>query len=271
MGVETASQLYIASEQRLVAPEIVNGHLPSVESDVWELGATIKYLVGTSKVSDELNDLLGRMMNTNERERITILDALTHRWFNNDSNEINSIAADYTLKSQVKTHKEILNLINTMASRGKDLNVNELRLFMQSIDAEGTGEISFLLFMNYALEKDSAVLNEIKSTEFIVNYNDILSSCMALIQFIRQERRAELFAKLSKRGPTMSKEATQRLLEAIGQVAYVATEEDFESFIQGHQVHPRAECDLTYGEFMRVANYLDIEVIEDLLVEDSLL
>jgi serine/threonine protein kinase len=185
----------IASDKFFIAPEIINGYAPSSETDAWELAATIKYLIGTTKISTELQDLLNKMMHPNDKERITMKKALAHVWFSSTlRGSSNNITFGYINKNKVRINKAVLSLVNAMAIRGKTLNTNEFRNTMQIMDQRYTGEIAFSLFVTYTIDKESLVINAPDvGGEFLVNYNDILCSCMSLAQFISFERRSELF------------------------------------------------------------------------------
>eukprot|EP00826_Nyctotherus_ovalis_P013130 TRINITY_DN13509_c0_g2_i1.p1 TRINITY_DN13509_c0_g2~~TRINITY_DN13509_c0_g2_i1.p1 ORF type:complete len:452 (-),score=59.18 TRINITY_DN13509_c0_g2_i1:92-1447(-) len=263
MEVETATQLYIGAERSLVAPEVAGGYLPSAESDVWELGATVKWLVGASKVSSELKMLLGMMMKDNEKERITMANALAHKWFTSNPKE--RITINETAKTQFAINKAVLSLANKMTSKANQLrtakDINKLRAKIHSFDIMNTQKVPFSLL---AKQVDEQVMKGVE--EFEVNYNDVLGWSMALVQFVVQERCAELFTRLSEYSSTISKDSVRALLRAIGQEeVYAETEESLESFIGISQTHPRAKFELTYCEFMKVVRFLDLDVTEDLL------
>jgi len=269
MGVETVAQLFIASDQKLVAPEIRNGYLPSIKSDVWELGATIKYLLDTTRISSELEDLLNKMTKKDEKERITILQALAHEWFKGALNEPSKrITYNSEAESQLRTSRIILNVVNLMANKVKELNVNELRFFMKLMDEGDIGLIDFSIFMTYMVEKKLLEQNTFSiENDFLVNYTDLLCSVMALGQFIKQERCIELFGQLAEGSLTVTKEAIRGLLISSGLEVYVNSEDNIESFIQGHQIDHRSEYDLTYHEFMMLIRYLDLEITEYILID----
>eukprot|EP00826_Nyctotherus_ovalis_P036642 TRINITY_DN326_c0_g2_i1.p1 TRINITY_DN326_c0_g2~~TRINITY_DN326_c0_g2_i1.p1 ORF type:complete len:244 (+),score=33.23 TRINITY_DN326_c0_g2_i1:163-894(+) len=184
----------------------------------------------------------------------------------------NVIVESNLMTSQLKANAEILKLINHMAGNAKSVNINELRALLQSTDAENTGETIFSVLLSYVVDKQSMVMTAFDvEGEFIVNYNDVLCSSMALHQFVVHERRAELFSQISKQTPIIKKEDIKRLLVIIGQGVYTETDDDLTGFIQGHHINSRSEPNLTFREFVAMARNLNLEVTEDLLLNKELI
>ena len=258
LGTETKSQLYISSNENFIAPEVLNGNPPTKASDVWELGATLKFLAGKSNHSSQLNELIDKMMADNEKDRINITAAINHEWFTKSKKVLNQIQILVSKKVRrvYEQDKAVRNLVNILSQDELEFNGDEMRSLLQTLDIHNSGTISLLEYATY-VQNNELLLNAPNSRNIIVNYNEILCSTMAILQFIKYEKLAELFGQLGKKSDTIKEDSVKKWLYEIKQKEYINNDENVKRFIRENQTKTKEDLSLTFIEFVKAAAYLE--------------
>ena len=216
-----------------MAPEMTEGHF-YYESDIWSIGI-ILYLMVTGnyafkaknkkklyekiregkydiekldeiKCSEELKDLIKKILVVNYKKRLSIQNILEHPFFkiknkHNKEHKLDKEILDSLREFNNKNlfQKEILFI---MAKVSKEDEIQKLREAFEIIDKDKTGEIKYseipLIFEKVGIKPNKGEIDNIwDSLDFhqdgIINYTEFLAATISSINFDKEEKLWNVF------------------------------------------------------------------------------
>ena len=216
-----------------MAPEMTEGHF-YYESDIWSIGI-ILYLMVTGnyafkaknkkklyekiregkydaeklneiKCSEELKDLIKKILVVTYKKRLSIQNILEHPFFkiknkHNKEHKLDKEILDSLREFNNKNlfQKEILFM---MAKISKESEIQKLREAFEVIDKDRTGEIKYkeipIIFEKIGITPQKGEIDDIwKSLDFHldgkINYTEFLAATLSSIQFEKEEKLWSVF------------------------------------------------------------------------------
>jgi len=229
----------VAGTPYYMAPEVLEGAY-SKQADIWSLGVLLYTLVSGylpfqgsnaaevfrkikeadyhfnhaefSAVSDECKDLIGKLLVTNQKKRLTGQQALNHPWFKmfNDPNSATKGAQDIKISSDVldrlRSFKGVSTFkkaaMNLLVKTANEKEVQELRAAFQAIDTDGTGfiraqELNDILIQKRMNVSDAEVREMIDQMDYHnnkkINYSEFLAATIDIKSFLSESRLKAVF------------------------------------------------------------------------------
>ena len=266
----------LAGSPYYMSPEILEGN-SYPQSDVWSLGIIIyhmltgKYpfkgktceilydniknqdfnLLNTLKLncSDEAKDFLVKCLNKDYNERLTAEECLEHPWitkfclkknFNTISNtETNDNSSDYDKKDDLK--KEIYLLLNKI---NPEIDINELREYFISLDADNTGKLSINdiqktfeeLNIDYNQEKLKTICQDLDSTnDGQINYYNLLDIISSSNNFEDEDKLLDVFNLLKQENSNKQTITFDSMLKSLKNLNININENDIKKFLEDNE------------------------------------
>jgi serine/threonine protein kinase len=291
MGIESREDL-IVEDYHFLAPEILNEESPTLETDVWALGALLYYLITShtvypgklfeeyinnlatldinfeepawNLVSPQLKSLVKFMLERERTCRPTMEAIENSDWVQGRCNilehtlitDINNFERYHEFRSS--RYKAMSVLANTKVRQ----DVQEWNMILEQNYPE---EVSFGVILSYLLGENHPLCEEfLNYWEMPINHKRFLLSIMGLRNLIIQERASILFYQLSKNGQWLEEEDIANLLENTGNSRHLESKKEFRSLIKEHQHNKiRADHHLTFQEFLSFYNALELNPSEE--------
>jgi len=276
-GLESATEL-LEESLYYAAPEVLNGGVPSPESDVWSLGALIYYLI-TGKtvypsapmdhylnivateepsfkdlvwknVSPELVTLIKNMLKRG-RDRIEIIDIMKSDWFHKTGIHKTTDLMGYGdfLLDEISSQKTISESVNVLANEMSIQRHSELLNQLESMDYMHTGKVSLKFLLEKVLDPEHEFFQRLEKGDLQVEYANVIESAKRLNSLIIPERMAGIFYKYSKGNKYLKKKEMKHIMYNYGMSIILDNESEFERHVKNAQKSPRDKVDLTYEEF----------------------
>ena len=293
-GLETVDDI-ITENQYYSAPEVINGELPGIASDVWSIGAIIYHLISGhtvyetaplseyiklmissepifidpvwTHVSSELIQLLKQMLNKNPDKRITIKEILESEWLNTIgfSRTENLMRHNGLLLSNIRLSETIEEIINIFANEMSEQKLDYLMRELESLDYVKSGKVTVRFLLEKVLDPDNNFIKEIRYDNTQVEYKDIIKKTMMLNKLIVQERISVVFYKLSNGRRFVGKSAIQNIMMKCGLSILMDNENDFKDKVKRMQSDSRNEVNLTCEEFSKIFIDYDYNISEEFI------
>lgn len=231
------NERYRVGSPYYMAPEMVYDGKFYFESDMWSIGVILFILVTGSqpfkgknreelfkkisegkydkrklknqRCSDELKDLISKILIVDHNKRIKVDEALNHEWFKKgqqiSSEAVNSvispdiIQAIKNFQNQNLLQKEVLYVLAKIST---DQEVKKLKNAFSLIDKDNSGEIEYeeipKIFADLNLKaSDEELKNIFDSLDFHndgkVNYSEFIAATLSSIDFAGEERLKSVF------------------------------------------------------------------------------
>ena len=293
VGVETRED-FVAENYYFLAPEVLNGEVPSPASDVWALGAALFYLVsartvymGTnyndyinnvavhdpnftdsawSSVSASMKKLVKSMLARSKDERVTMDQVFFDDWTQCKiaANEITIIEDIRTFERDREYNLCVFKAINAIANTKTKKGINSWQAALNQM-AISTMEFGALIARVLG---DSHPLYE-EFTNYwqeTINFREFFLSVIGLNQLLFQERGAILFYQLSKNGQFLTETEIATFLCNSGRSAFVEEDNQFRQLIRRLQKPTRSDYSLAYTEFLALCDTMDINPSEEFAI-----
>ena len=185
---------------------MITGKLPFYGSKRDEVFTKIKkgkydvHLLNKSKCSDELKDLIKKLLVVNETKRMSIEHSLEHPWVKKQIDESQNIQLDMKILTSIQKfeknnifQKEILFIMATIA---KEKEIMKLKQAFTLIDKDNSGEIEMCeipgIFEQVGIKPEEGEVEKIwNSLDFhqdgVINYTEFLAATLNAIDFSQDE------------------------------------------------------------------------------------
>ena len=263
-----------------LAPEVLNGELPSAESDVWAMGAILYYLItghtvyATSPVveymrlalstepffrdpvwaalSTQLLELVQQMLEKDKKKRITMKDIVKSDWLTKVGPTKHESLIDYAyfFEKEMDLQKQLTTAISLLANERSKKGLNDLRQELSALDYTKSGVVGLQLIMSKVLDANHEFLKN--KTDQQVNYTIILSTAITLNQLISEERLSTMFYKLTGNEKYLDDKGIRELMRRFEHSMILDDANKYKEMIKARQEEKREEVNLTYEEFVKL-------------------
>jgi len=241
------------------------GSLESIYQKAARGNASIK-LESLEKISEHAKDLISKMLNVNSNKRLTLKEALSHKWFENYDQRKEKISAE-ALKALCKykaKNKLWQEAIKIAVKNISNSQINSLRETFIAIDTDNSGfisakELQMALRMNgynLASEEVDQIINNCSYIESgKINFTDFLVATMNKKALMNEELMWEAFIYYDK-GNTGRINA-KNLKTALEKAGCEFGEGEFEDIVAGAGIVP--ESDIDYDHFKVILSCFEEE------------
>ena len=294
IGIESREDL-IVEGFHFLAPEILNKEPPTLESDVWALGALLYYLITSHTaysgkvfeeyisnlatlnidfeepvwdlVSPQLKSLVKSMLEREKGSRPTMEAIESSDWVQGNCNILKErLITDI---SNFERDREFRNCFyKAMSALANSKTRTIVQEWSRILALNYPKEVSFGNILSCLLGENHPLCEEFYNYwEVPVDHNRFLLSIMGLRSLIIQERASILFYQLSKNGQWLEEKDIANLLENTGNSVYLQHRREFRILIKRHQHNSiRADYHLTFQEFLKFYNELELNPSEEFAI-----
>eukprot|EP01022_Parablepharisma_sp_SALTPOND_P017692 TRINITY_DN2876_c0_g1_i1.p1 TRINITY_DN2876_c0_g1~~TRINITY_DN2876_c0_g1_i1.p1 ORF type:complete len:865 (-),score=62.86 TRINITY_DN2876_c0_g1_i1:2524-5118(-) len=294
IGVE-AREDFIVENYYFLAPEVLNGEIPSLASDVWALGATLYYLIAQHTVfngrdyeeyvsviathepnfaepvwkivSSQLKGLIKQMLERDKTNRPTMETIFFSDWVQNRATilDIKLMNNSGDLECDREYNNCVYKLMNILANTKKR---ETIRGWKQALAASDPPTIEFGAMLAKTLGDSHPLCEEFCSYwQEPINHKKFLLCTIGLSNLVTQERGAILFYQLSKNGKWLDEKDLIKVLECTGNSEYIRDERELKMLIKRHQQNPiRADYKLLFMDFLALCGTLELNPSEEFIM-----
>lgn len=296
LGIETASDR-IAENYKFMAPEVLNGEIPSYESDVWSLGAIIYFFItghtvyygGNSieymqasrvsqanfydsvwdTLSPSLKDLVVKMLEKDKTKRIKMQEVAASHWIQGIEAGLNSVQFinGELFAQDIGIMVCIQKALYVVANERSKKAIKELQENIRSHDPQNTGWIELGTLVEKSIGASSSLYEISKPYKNEpVHYANFIYDALVLNQLIQNERISVLFYQLSKAQKWIYEPDIKKVLGSVMHTSYADNSAFLKDLINQHTRYPRSVLALEYEEFVGLCEDLDFFPSEALIV-----
>ena len=284
-----------------MAPEVLEGAYTN-KADLWSLGVLLYTLVSGylpfqganqhevfkkikaadfhfnhtefNSVSDECKDLIKKLLVTNQKKRISGVDALKHPWFKMSHSSQQQSAAPVKISNEVisrlRSFKGVSTFkkaaMNLLVKTASEAEVQDLRAQFQAIDTDGTGmikaeEMKEILMAKRMNVSDAEVNEMISQMDYHnnkkINYSEFLAATIDVRNFLTESRLKAVFNQFDT--DSSGKITEENIHLAMQKLGREISREEVHQMIQQHD--QTGDGCLNFNEFKNI--FFEGKEIED--------